>query len=103
MTVISCKWQLPPSSHTGQSCGWLVINHSTTLSRNSLASPSLMEINVPSDAGVIQDITKRPRVSSAFWYCLTAHWRQAPTLPSPDASKNKEYRGQERGKPATGC
>lgn len=25
---------------------------------------------------------QRPRVSSAFWYCFTAHWRQAPTLPS---------------------
>jgi hypothetical protein len=27
---------------------------------------SSIEIKVPSDAGVIQDITRRPRVSSAF-------------------------------------
>ena len=42
--VMSCRWQAPPSSHTGQSWGWLVICHSTTVLRNSFASSSSMEI-----------------------------------------------------------
>ena len=82
ITVMSCRWQWPPSSHTGQSCGWLVISHSTTLSRKRLASSSSMEIQVLSLAGVMQDMTMRPRVSFSSVYCFTAHWRQAPTLPS---------------------
>src|SRR5690349_5594706 len=40
-----------------------------------------MEIQVLSVAGVMQDMTIRPRVSFSSVYCLTAHWRQAPTLP----------------------
>ncbi len=34
---MSCRWQSPPSSHTGQSCGWFSISHSTTDSRNLTA------------------------------------------------------------------
>lgn len=32
--------------------------------------------------GVMQDMTRRPRLSFSSVYCFTAHWRQAPTLPS---------------------
>ncbi len=32
---MSCRWQWPPSSHTGQSCGWLVIISAMIASRNS--------------------------------------------------------------------
>jgi len=52
------------------------------VSRNSRASASSMEIQLPSVAGVMQDMTMRPFLSSGPLYCLTAHWRQAPTLPS---------------------
>ncbi len=41
-----------------------------------------MLIQVLSVAGVMHDMTMRPRVSFSSVYCLTAHWRQAPTLPS---------------------
>src|SRR5690606_8570177 len=41
-----------------------------------------MLIQLLSVAGVMQDMTRRPRVSFSSLYCLTAHWRQAPTLPS---------------------
>ena len=47
---MSCRWHSPPSSHTGQSCGWLVISHSTTSVRNSLASGSSIEMRTPSSA-----------------------------------------------------
>jgi len=60
----------------------LVISHSTTLARNALDSSSSMLIQVLSVAGVMQDMTMRPRLSFSSVYCLTAHWRQAPTLPS---------------------
>src|SRR5690606_24936222 len=65
-----------------QSWGWLIISHSMTLARNALASSSSMEIQLLSVAGVMQDMTRRPRVSFSSEYCLTAHWREAPTPPS---------------------
>ena len=45
-------------------------------------SSSSMEIHELSVAGVMHDMTSRPRLSVSSLYCLTAHWRQAPTLPS---------------------
>src|SRR5690242_14986158 len=33
ISVMSWRWHSPPSSQTGQSCGWLVISHSITLAR----------------------------------------------------------------------
>src|SRR3546814_2382583 len=86
---MSCKGQLPPSSQTGQSCGWLVIKNSTTDARKSLASSSAIEMNVPFDAGVMHDMTMRPVLSLSSRYDLTAHWRHAPTLPS--AGRSEEH------------
>ena len=57
MTVMSCRWHSPPSSHTGQSCGWFTISHSVTLARNSRASGSSIEMRVPSAAGVMHAMT----------------------------------------------
>ena len=79
---MSCRWHSPPSSQTGQSCGWLIISHSTTLARNSRASGSSIEMRVPSAAGVMQAMTMLPCLSFSSWNCLTAHCRQAPTDPS---------------------
>ena len=49
--------------------------------RNCAASSSRMEMRAPSRAGVMHAMTMRPRRSSSSRYCLTAHWRQAPTEP----------------------
>ena len=50
--------------------------------RNWAASLSRMEKRAPSIAGVMHAMTMRPRWSFSSRYCLTAHWRQAPTDPS---------------------
>src|SRR3546814_13604855 len=97
---MSCKGQLPPSSQTGQSCGWLVIKNSTTDARKSLASSSAIEMNVPFDAGVMHDMTMRPVLSLSSRYDLTAHWRHAPTLPSAGCQQtygiSRPRRSEER-------
>src|SRR3546814_14991429 len=85
---MSCKGQLPPSSQTGQSCGWLVIKNSPTDARKSLASSSAIEMNVPFDAGVMHDMTMRPVLSHSSRYDLTAHWRHAPTTPTAGCPPN---------------
>ena len=78
---MSWRWHSPPSSQTGQSCGWFSISHSMTPARNATASGSSIEMRVPSSAGVMQAITILPCVSFSSLNCLTAHCRQAPTEP----------------------
>ncbi len=50
-----------------------------TAARKARASGSSIEMRMPSSAWVMQAMTMRPCLSSAFLNCLTAHWRQAPT------------------------
>ena len=47
-TVMSCRWQAPPSSQTAQSCGWFSISHSMTWARNRAASGSATATRWPS-------------------------------------------------------
>ena len=81
MTVMSCRWHSPPSSQTGQSCGWFSINHSITDSRKRAACGAAMDRRMPSRTDVMQAMTMRPRSSFSSAYSMMAHCRQAPTEP----------------------
>ena len=81
ITVMSCRWHSPPSSQTGQSCGWFSMSHSMTDLRKSSAWGASMEKRMPSRTEVMQAMTRRPRVSSSSAYSMAAHWRHAPTEP----------------------
>src|SRR5262245_47080513 len=78
---MSCRWQSPPSSHTGQSCGWFSITHSTTDARNLTAAGAVIDRRALFAAAVMHAITTRPVVSFSSRYCTTAHCRHAPIEP----------------------
>ena len=61
MTVMSCRWHSPPSSQTGQSCGWLIISSSITRGAEAhrlvvVRSPT----RLPARGSVMQAMTISP-------------------------------------------
>ncbi len=88
---MSCRWHSPPSSHTGQSCGWLSIISSIMRRRNTVASSSRIEILMPSCASVMQAMARSlfSLPSRAVHHRRTAHWRQAPMEPITGCQQKK--------------